>query len=441
MVDDNHLVTKEKPHNGCGRNASRKEVIKKKHEIKEQAKTTDSRPCVILQNSQDSMTPATFIHMPTKEAQRQIIVRARKGSVKEPGTLDEFVTAPNQFLVDREDFLVKDSKFGTNLKHRTILFCTKANIQCLADADFWISDGTFRIVPTIFYQLYSVHAPVGLVYNQQVLPLAYALMTGKTEECYIRLIQDLKDFAAENGVLSFAPPMVITDFEQAMMHAVKKEFPSTSIFNCFFHLAQCVWRKTASLGLSPYYGNDADFAILVRSLPALAFLHPDAIPDAFAKLKAAFPTAPPTEYNVDAASIGKLLIYFEENYVLGREKQYTCSNQRHAPTFPPSQWSVYERVNNNFPRTQNIVESWHCRMGNLVGISHVGVNRIIQEFQREQNNVNLTRASLYAGAAAPKKKLITKMREDAILRVIKDGPKDDMIEYLGNLAHNFLFHE
>jgi hypothetical protein len=80
-------------------------------------------------------------------------------------------------------------------------------------------------------------------------------------------------------------------------------------------------------------------------------------------------------------------------------------------------------------------------MGNLAGISHVGVNRIIQVFQREQNNVNLTRASLYAGAAAPKKKLITKMREDAILRVIKDGPKDDMIEYLGNLAHNFLFHE
>ena len=90
----------------------------------EQAKTTDSRLCVILQNSRDSMTSVTFIHMPIKETQRQIIVRARKGSVKEPGTLDEFFTAPNQFFVDREDFLVKDSKdswYKSEASHNSLL--------------------------------------------------------------------------------------------------------------------------------------------------------------------------------------------------------------------------------------------------------------------------------------------------------------------------------
>jgi len=50
-------------------------------------------------------------------------------------------------------------------------------------------DGTFWTVPTIFRQLYILHTPVGGD-NFQLLPLAYALMSSKSE---IRLFQNLID--------------------------------------------------------------------------------------------------------------------------------------------------------------------------------------------------------------------------------------------------------
>ena len=44
-------------------------------------------------------------------------------------------------------------------------------------------DGTFKTVPLLFQQMYTIHAPVGGE-NACVLPLVYVLMTGKSEECY-----------------------------------------------------------------------------------------------------------------------------------------------------------------------------------------------------------------------------------------------------------------
>ena len=51
-------------------------------------------------------------------------------------------------------------------------------------------DGTFKTVPLLFQQMYTIHAPVGGE-NARVLPLVYALMMGKSEECYTQLFQEL----------------------------------------------------------------------------------------------------------------------------------------------------------------------------------------------------------------------------------------------------------
>ena len=85
-------------------------------------------------------------------------------------------------------------------------------------------DGTFKTVPTLFRQLYTIHAMVGTGENAKILPLVYALMTSKTEECYTRLFESLNDFAAENE-LDLNPQFILTDFEQAAINASKREYP------------------------------------------------------------------------------------------------------------------------------------------------------------------------------------------------------------------------
>jgi len=50
-------------------------------------------------------------------------------------------------------------------------------------------DGTFRTVPKIFGQLYTIHAPVSRE-NSRILLLVYSLLTGKSEEIYRCLLKN-----------------------------------------------------------------------------------------------------------------------------------------------------------------------------------------------------------------------------------------------------------
>ena len=49
------------------------------------------------------------------------------------------------------------------------------------------------------------------------------------------------------------------------------------------------------------------------------------------------------------------------------------------------------------PRTQNNVEAWHRRWEILVGQSHIGVYRMIEELQKEQQSVDLQVESIIRG--------------------------------------------
>lgn len=59
---------------------------------------------------------------------------------------------------------------------RFILFYTEANLQRLCGTRILLCDGTFATVPSMFYQLYSIH---GLVHGY-TFPLIYCLSTRKT---------------------------------------------------------------------------------------------------------------------------------------------------------------------------------------------------------------------------------------------------------------------
>jgi hypothetical protein len=140
-----------------------------------------------------------------------------------------------------------------------------------------------------------------------------------------------------------------------------------------------------NLGLSIQYGTDENFSLLIRHIPALAFLHPDDIPNAFDELRINMPE-----------EANDIIEWFEIYYIRGRVRRTTRSGNitRSEPMFPPSLWSVTDNIEYAFPQTQNSVEGWHRRWETLVGRAHVGIFKIIKDIQKEQNQVQLNIESI-----------------------------------------------
>ncbi|CAG8603456.1 4916_t:CDS:1, partial [Dentiscutata erythropus] len=92
-------------------------------------------------------------------------------------------------------------------------------------------------------------------------------------------------------------------------------------------------------------------------ISTLAFLPPNEIPAALSAIKNGMP---------DEAN--NLVNWFEENYVLGRERHSRGRPiirngiiLRNNLLFPPELWSITDNIEHALPRTQNSVESWHRR--------------------------------------------------------------------------------
>ncbi|KFD64311.1 hypothetical protein M514_09933 [Trichuris suis] len=173
--------------------------------------------------------------------------------------------------LDGELFLAKDA--GVD---RILLFATRANVDKLAHAPVWIMDGTFKTAPMVFYQIYTIHAPVG----SRIFPLVYALMSGKSQALYKHLFEDLVDIAEEYE-LRPNPQVIMAGLELVTTNAAKSEFQGVVNKACFFHTAQSVWSKIQSSGLASHYSADESFSLKLRRVSALALLPPGEIPAAF----------------------------------------------------------------------------------------------------------------------------------------------------------------
>lgn len=152
----------------------------------------------------------------------------------------------------------------------------------LCSSEIMIMDGTFKVCPKLFRQLYTIH---GIQENKRTVPLVYALMSSKIEELYRTLFDKLMTYCHQNS-LSISPRYILTDFEMAVRNAVRIKFPHSKHRGCFFHLGQIIYRNIQRKGLQRiYFSNDTNFSINIRKLSALAFLPHAEIPEAFEQIK------------------------------------------------------------------------------------------------------------------------------------------------------------
>ena len=64
-----------------------------------------------------------------------------------------------------------------------IVFSTDRNVQLNGDSLYWQVDGTFKVAPTLFNQLFIIH----LYVRSTLLPMLFTLLPIKTEDTYIKV--------------------------------------------------------------------------------------------------------------------------------------------------------------------------------------------------------------------------------------------------------------
>ena len=188
----------------------------------------------------------------------QSLENDKKRCLQIPAPTDRHFDVPDEFA----PFLLQDS--GKDDKERILIFGDVTMKNLLNLSNTWLVDGTFKLSPEIFYQIYTIHVEL----NGFDPPCVYVLLPNKTEKTYNRMIEMLSEETNPN------PGKILADFEKAALNAFSKKFPHAEISCCYFHLTQSFNRKINEIGLKTYYENFPEFNLALRMLPALAHVPP-----------------------------------------------------------------------------------------------------------------------------------------------------------------------
>ncbi|XP_042913268.2 uncharacterized protein [Parasteatoda tepidariorum] len=183
-----------------------------------------------------------------------------------PKSVDDIVwTERYTKTKDGKDFLLGDDGSGED---RLLMFCTTDNLKRMCSSKKIWADGTFKIVPLLFHQLYTIHG----LYENEMFPFVYCLLQDKKKETYKRLFQMIKEEAGKVDE-KFSPENAMLDFELAAINALREEVPNVSVKGCFFHYTQNIWKKVQNLGLVPAYKHDPKTYKWIRRIASLPLVH------------------------------------------------------------------------------------------------------------------------------------------------------------------------
>lgn len=100
------------------------------------------------------------------------------------------------------------------------------------------------------------------------------------------MLQILQRICAAHG-FPWSPKAFQTDFEQAVISAIKDIFPNVPVLGCYFHFTQAIWRNAKKAGLEALY-NNRDFYVygMIRKVSAMPLLKKTDIEEAYLRINA-----------------------------------------------------------------------------------------------------------------------------------------------------------
>jgi hypothetical protein len=319
---------------------------------------------------------------------------------------------PQQF----QGILLHDSGAGAD---RMLVFGSRDLLPALERATLWLADGTFKVVPTLFYQLYTIHFefvgginPVGV----------YCLLKDKSRQTYDRLLVTLLQLVPQSN-----PQTIVTDFEISAMNAFQQAFPRAEVSGCYFHLCQSVLRKVNEVGLKAEYESNDEITGFIRCITALSHVPAADVVDAFDILVQQMPRNEKVE---------EVATYFERTYVRGRRRPGRGEHYN-PPIFPVAVWNKFDAAGDGIARTTNSVEGWHYSLQSLFMCQHPTMWTFLAGIQRDSqlHVTNLLQSA--SGMQHVGKKKYRDLKE-RVARTVASYGQGDLITYLRAVA--FLSH-
>ena len=362
------------------RDQGRNEMARTREEMKSQTETTIAAPSAIQTGVLLHTDDEVKARIGTTEACTQAMSRAwRKSLPANPTTLNQLVIQDGFAAtggLNPVRFLLHDNGPGNALNSRIVIFATDENLQRLADADRWYANGNFKLVPTIFKQLYIIRIRIG---RGAYITVMYCFLEIKSRVVYREMWRIIEhECQQRNFAINVA--RIVIDFEQAVInsfHFVLSNHVQQQ--GCFFHLTQSTWRKLQSPGLmQTYINNNQDFQTFAGMLDALAFLPVNDIIPGIAFLR--------QNMHPDPRAV-ELVSYFNNTYVSGVVNQQLPAQNLHVrrnpPMFPPALWNVHTATLNDDPRTNNVCESWNNAFYHIVGHNHPSMWSCVWGLQKQ----------------------------------------------------------
>lgn len=383
-------------------------------EIRRRAATTVERPRQIIQQSTVGMSLQTASVLPSYTASQRMIERKRKRNDIPNANVTSLhdIDIPELLQNTTRDapFLLWDS--GADDADRILMFGTTENLNLLQQNEHWFMDGTFKVSPTIFTQVFTIHALI----NNSAYPLIYVLLPAKTEHGYERVMRKIVELHP-----GLTPSSIMVDFEKAILNSCETVFPGARLVGCFFHLGQCLWRKVQECHLAETYRDDENVRMHIKMLLALSFVPVADVPAAFDDL-----------VEISPEEVTQINDYWEDNYV-GRQRR----NRRANPRFPIQLWNMRDRLDDSLPRTNNSVEAWHRAFQQTVDCHHPTVYKIVDHFRKEQDHVEIMVERYRGGYRQPEASKSKYVRLNRRLQAVAPTfGTIPLVDYLRGIAHN-----
>jgi hypothetical protein len=324
------------------------------------------------------------------------------GVVLPPPPRDATFDIPPRFV----NMVLYDSGVGPD---RLIILGCDDLLDGLARSELWIADGTFKVLPSMFFQLYSIHFELQPGMNPGAI---YCLLPNKQRAVYDRVMEQLKML-----VPAANPRRILVDFESAAMSSFAAAYPNATVAGCYFHLTQSIVRKVQELGMKTDYESDDTLRVAVRCLSALSLVPEADVSDAYDILADNMP---------DHEKMNELLSYFERTYIRGRRRAGRGNNYGPA-VFPINVWNHYQAAADGVARTTNSVEGWHYKLQSLFQCHHPTLWTFLDGLKKDQQ---MQKALFLQGVAGMEHRSLKKYRD------IKERvSRTDILTFLRAIAH------
>ena len=289
-------------------------------------------------------------------------------------------------------------------KKRVIVYATDDCLDELESATTAYFDGTFKVAPRHFCQIWVIRVKVGEV----TIPVAYAILEDKSYQSYSLAIEMLKEAAP-----TWSPTLILTDFEQSELKALYEHFDKDSVRGCNFHYDQALLKHFKRV---PGYATDSNLRDCLYLCFGLSFVPPCDVLCGWHSIR--------DRLRRDHSSVCEdFVTYFEDTWLNG--------------LYSLKLWNCYERTLNGQPRTNNVSEGGNNSIRIAFGIENPVFWKFVEklrEFQTE-SDVEIVQSTTGRRRVIPRVRERVR-REQKRVKYARDYSLVNMLEYLRK--HSYL---